>query len=114
MLVPICEECYKKIVAKKALPLFPCQGPDMPIKEYLKLFQMYLVTLGESIDTEKRNRLFVHGLSNENRNEIGMLPFISARLKADEGFIENTVLYLSSVEDYKNVIFGKRDDKKDN
>jgi len=114
MLVSICEECYKKIVAKKTLPSFPCQGHDMPIKEYFKLFQMYLVALGESIDTEKRNRLFITGLSKENRNEIGRLPFLGDRLQTDEGFIENTVLYLSSVEDYKNVIFGKRGDKKHN
>ncbi len=62
LLVSICEECYKKIVARARIPS-PCQDPGTPIKEYLKTFQIYLV--------------------------------------------KNTVCYLSSIEDFKNVIFGK-------
>ena len=107
MLVPICEECYKKIVARARIPS-PCQDPGMPIKEYLKIFQIHLVGLGNIIDTEAKNRLFVQGLSDENKEEVGKLAFLSARLKTED-FIKNTVCYLSSIEDFKNVIFGKGD-----
>jgi hypothetical protein len=113
MLLPICEECYKKIVATKARSILapaPCQEPGMPIKEYHKLFQSYLVALGESIDTERKNRLFVYGLSDENREEVGNLAFLSARFKTED-FIENTVVYLSEMEYFKSVIFGKKDSK---
>jgi len=109
MLVPICEECYKKQVRSR-VGFFPYQAPDMPIKKYLELFQMYLAGCGD-IETLRKNILFVHGLSDENKKEAGRLPFIEARLNTED-FIKDIMLYLSEVEHYKDVIFGKKDDKK--
>ena len=95
----------------KARPPFPYQGPDMSVKEYHKLFQMYLIaTCCDDIATERKNRLFLFGLTGDNKEEVSRLPFIEARLRTDD-FIEDIVLYLSEVERYKDVIFGKRDSK---
>ena len=113
MLLPICEECYKKIIATKdrSVAPFPDQGPGMPIKEYHKLFQVYVLGAGyHDIGTEKKNKLFVYGLSDENKEELRQLPFLEVRLKTED-FIENTVLYLSEVEHFKSVIFGRKDSK---
>ena len=113
MLLPICEECYKKIIATKDRNIvpFPDQGPGMPIKEYHKLFQVYVLGAGyHDMDTKRKNTLFVYGLSDENKEELQQLPFLDNRLK-NEDFIENTVLYLSEVEHFKSVIFGRKDSK---
>lgn len=110
MLLPICEECYKKIVEMKPRAPPPQQEPGMLITDYFRLFQTYLETAGNFVDTESKNKLFVSGLSDENREEVSKLPFISARLKTED-FMRNTVSFLLEMNEFKSVFFGKRDRK---
>jgi hypothetical protein len=109
MLVPICEECYEKNAARARIP-FLCQDPGMPIKEYLKIFQIYLLGLGNNIDTEAKNRLFVHSLSDKNKEEINKFLSIYNAQPTDKNFMIELVNYLEYLEHLDDV-FGKKDEK---
>jgi hypothetical protein len=127
LLVPICEECFKKIIEERESkvpernsekkdedpirerPIIPPpkQEPGMSVKEYFRRFEIYIFGMDLPIDTENKNILFVHGLSDENNAEVANLPFLSDRFESED-FISNTVCYLSSIEDFKNAVFGKK------
>ena len=109
LLVPICEECYKKNVARARIP-FPYQDPGTPIKEYLKIFQIYLLGFCNNIDTEAKNRLFVHGLSDKNKEEINRFLSIHNAQLTDKNFVIELVDYLEYVEHLVD-ISGKKDEK---
>ena len=109
MLVPICEECYEKTVARDRIPLL-CQDPGMPIKEYLEIFQMYLLVLGNNIDTEAKNRIFVCSLSDKNKEEINRFLSIHNAQLTDKNFVIELVNYLEYLEHLDDVS-GKKDEK---
>ena len=109
LLVPICEECYKKNVARARIP-FPYQDPGTPIKEYLKIFQIYLLGFCNNIDTEAKNRLFVHGLSDKNKEEINRFLSIHNAQLTDKNFVIELVNYLEYLEHLDDVS-GKKDEK---
>ena len=111
MLVPMCEECFRKFSCiacidcykgssefRPKLPLSPTQGDNMPIKEYLKLFEAYIVVLGLNEDHPGLKNIFISGLTYENKKELERLPFLS------EPSLEHVVAYLSEVEAFKRSI----------
>ena len=82
MLVPICEECFKKFSCIAYLDCYkesselrpkmlipPIQG-DLPIREYFKLFKTFTLALSISINNPKLNTIFINGLTNENKEEV--------------------------------------------
>ena len=111
MLLPICEECYKKFIATKDRNniYFPYQEPGTSVKEYHKLFQTYLLGSGcHDIATERKNILFVYGLSDENKKEVErFLSLYNIRL-VDRNFIAELVCHLVYIEELDN-LFGRND-----
>lgn len=112
MLVPMCEDCFKKFSCiaciacykesselrpKKPMP--PIQG-DLPIRDYFKLFEGFILISGISKDNPGLKTIFINGLSDENKKEIREISFGDVRP------IEHIVAYLANVEDYKHIIFG--------
>jgi hypothetical protein len=103
MLVPICEKCYKKFVATKTKLSPPRQDPNMPIKEYFKLFQIYIVTLDDFIDIEAINNLFINGLSEKNKQKIGNFLSLHNVRPIDRSFTIKFVSYLEYIEELHKV-----------
>src|ERR1051325_4047813 len=112
MLVPICEDCFKKFSCiacldcykesdklRPKMPMPPIQG-DLPIQEYFKLFETFISVLGANKDNPILKIIFIDGLTNENKKEVREIPFSAVRP------IENIVAYLAIVEDFKRTIFG--------
>jgi hypothetical protein len=114
MLVPMCEDCFKKFSCIACLdcykessefrpkrPIPPIQG-DLPIREYFKLFEVFTIGSGISKDNPGLKTMFINGLSDESKKEIREIPFGAVRP------IEYIVAYLANVEDYKHIIFGEK------
>jgi hypothetical protein len=112
MLVPLCEDCFKKFSCIACLdcykesskfrpktPIPPIQG-NLPIQEYFKLFETFISVSCISKDHPGLKMIFINGLSDENKEEVRELPFGAVRP------IENIVAYLASVEDFKRTVFG--------
>ena len=110
MLVPLCEDCFKKFSCIACLDCYkesskfrpkklppPIQG-NLPIQEYFKLFETFILGSGISKDHPGLKTIFINGLSDENKEEVRELPFGAIRS------IENIVAYLASVEDFKRTI----------
>ena len=107
MLVPICEKCFEKFVKKRSIVPLPMQEPGMPVKEYFKLFEMFITVECVPINSVPARNIFIHGLSNENKEEVKNLSLGSLSRPIDENYIRDLVNYLSSVEDFKHTILGK-------
>ena len=106
MLGQLCEECFNKFSCIAYLDCYrssskfrppPIQG-NLPIQEYFKLFETFILGSGISKDHLGLKMIFINGLSDENKEEVRELPFGAIRL------IENIVAYLASVEDFKRTI----------
>jgi hypothetical protein len=117
MLVPICEDCFKKFSCIACLDCYkesskfrpkiltlPIQG-DLPIQEYFKLFEAFILVSGISKDHLGLKFIFINGLSDENKEEVREMPFGAVHP------IENIVAYLAIVEDFKRSIFGAEEYK---
>ena len=109
MLVPICEECFKKFIRKRTIIPPPKQEPGMPVKEYFKQFEMFVLGECIPINSAPARNIFIDGLTNENKEEVKRLSLGFLSRTIDENYIKDLVNYLSSVEDFKDVIFGKKD-----
>ena len=107
MLVPICEKCFEKFVKKRSIIPLPMQEPGMPVKEYFKLFEFFITVECVPINSVPARNIFIHGLSNENKEEVKNLSLGSLSRPIDENYIRNLVNCLSSVEDFKHTILGK-------
>ena len=108
MLVPICEECFKKFVRERSIIPFLKQEPGMPVKEYFKRFEMFILGNCIPINSVPARNIFIDGLTSENKEEVKHLSLGSLSRTIDENYIKDLVNYLSSVEDFKAVIFGKK------
>lgn len=103
MLVPICEECFKKFVKEMIVKMPPKQKSGMPVKEYYKLFLVYASSLCVLIDSTSAREQFVAGLSEENKKEVRSFGSIHNQS------ISDMVCYLATLEDFRKVIFGNID-----
>lgn len=103
MLVPICEECFEKFVKERAEKPPPKQEAGMSVKEYYKLFLVYALASGIPINSIPARKLFITGLSEENKKGIRRFTSIHDRS------ISDMVCYLSNVEAFRKVIFGNID-----
>ena len=110
MLVPVCKECYEKIInQRKHIATSPCQGSDVSVKEYFESFKQYLSDVSIPINSILAKELFIDGLSEENKKEVYRLLRFNDR-PVDATYIMDLVCYLSSLEDFRDTIFGKKDE----
>ena len=83
----------------------PEQEPGMPVKEYYKLFQAFILLKCIPINSFSARILFIAGLSEENKKEVRRFTSLH-----NDRSISDMVCYLSNLEDFRSVIFGKKDD----
>jgi len=81
------------------------QDSGMQVKEYYKLFEMFLLGECIPINSMPARNLFILGLSKENKKEIESLSLGSLSRPVDENYISDLVNYLSSVEDFRRTVF---------